>query len=107
MKVNELQSGHYYVCYDTFIDEVDSSTVHIINYINTEQTEYKFCKTEYRFCKVYGEIITCSLGEFSRDYGFIKIYPSMTDFKEITDKQYAEILNKYKTLYSAIQKLTE
>lgn len=100
MKVTELQPGHYYVCYDTYRDETDTTTVHIINYINTEQTEY-------RFCKVYGEITTCSPDEFSRNYRFIRMYPSMTDLKEITEKQYAEILNKYKELYSATQKLME
>lgn len=99
MKVNELQPGHYYACYDTFIDEVDSSTVHLINYANVEQTEY-------RICKVYGEITTCSLSEFSRDYGFMRTYPE-TEFKEITEKQYTEIFNKYKSLYMATQKLME
>ena len=99
MKVNELQPGHYYACYDTWKDEVDTSTVHIIKYGDAE-------KTEYGGYNVYGEITTCCLTELSRGYRSIMVH-SATDFKEITEKKYAEILNKYKSLYSAIQKLME
>ena len=99
MKVNELQIGHYYACYDTWRKEVDTTTVNIIKVSNKE-------RTEYGFRKVWGEITECSLPEFSIEFTYIKAYPE-TDFKEITEKQYAEILNKYKALYSAAQKLME
>lgn len=99
MKINELQPGHYYVCYNTWESAVDTTEVHIINFGSAEKTEYD----DYN---IYGEIIACYRTGLSVGYKCIMIH-SATEFKEITEKQYAEILNKYKSLYISVQKLME
>lgn len=99
MKVNELQPGHYYACYNTWEDTVDTTEVYIIKYDRAEKTEYD----DY---DIYGKIIACYRTGLSIDYRCIMIH-SATEFKEITEKQYAEILNKYKALYLATQKLMQ
>lgn len=99
MKINELQPGHYYVCYNTWESGVDTTEVDIIKYGSAEKTEYD----DYN---VYGEIIACWLTGVSLNYKCVMVHPT-TEFKEITEEQYSEILKKYKALYLATQKLMQ